>query len=155
MGKGQFVFLLTWSCEIGKIGWLRLSYSLFTINWNFPANKMFIVGLRTFVLVALLCKLVNSLSFHATERIKLQTSPLIGGPSWLPVHVKVVIDENHAFDFVPLNPTSKDTLRKLVSLQAVPAEARILRSSNDERDNEYVYRARTFCERYQRNDIGY
>ena len=111
---------------------------------------MFIVGLRTFVLFALLCKLVNSLSFRATERIKLQTSPLIGGPSWLPVHVKVVIDENHAFDFVPLNPTSKDTLRKLVSLQAVPAEARILRSSNDERDNEYVYRARTFCERYSK-----
>ena len=98
--------------------------------------------------------LVDALSFTATKGIELRTSPLIGGPSWFPVHVKVVIDDKHVFDYVPLNPTSKQTMKKLVYFQAVPAEARIMSTiTNDDDDQtiEYVHRAQQFCELYSKD----
>ena len=101
---------------------------------------------------------------------KLQLSPLIGGPSWLPLHVKVVINDKYGFDYVPLNPISSNTLKKLLTLQNVPAKARVLPhiiiAPNDENnivenqytsssstvDNrtmkKYVERAEEFCRQY-------
>lgn len=65
----------------------------------------------------------------------LEPAPLIGGPFWLKVHVKVVVlhdsDDNNSnksihnkFDFVPKNATDLATTRRLLSLQSVPAELR-------------------------------
>jgi hypothetical protein len=58
----------------------------------------------------------------------LQTSPLIGGPSWLPLHVKVVLETSnnviHTWDFLPQDATELSTLKRLLFLQPVPAEIR-------------------------------
>jgi hypothetical protein len=67
-----------------------------------------------------------------SQRIELKASPLIGGPTWLPLHCKVVVGDGGAsvvFDYVPRDPTSAETLQKLIMLQRVPAEARITRTS--------------------------
>lgn len=61
------------------------------------------------------------------HRLFLETSSLIGGPSWLPLHVKVILENDesiHRWDFVPLNATDTSTLQQLLILQAVPAEIR-------------------------------
>jgi hypothetical protein len=61
------------------------------------------------------------------HRLSLETSPLIGGPSWLPLHVKVVLrsqDLYHQWDLIPIDATNTTTLQKLVTLQHVPAQIR-------------------------------
>ena len=63
------------------------------------------------------------------NRLFLENSPLIGGPSWLPLHIKVILEDGnrkvvHRWDFVPLDATNFATLRQLLLLQAVPAEIR-------------------------------
>ena len=91
---------------------------------------------------------VLALSFNVAKDISLKLSPLVGGPTWLPVHVKVFFCDDHGFDFVPLNPISVDTLEKLLTLQAVPAEARILPSRYSSTSEPYVLRAQEFCSQY-------
>jgi hypothetical protein len=68
----------------------------------------------------------------------LQASPLIGGPSWLPIHVKVVVSadtsaasngveslkEQFAFDFVPVDATSPSTMAELLQLKHVEGTIR-------------------------------
>jgi hypothetical protein len=59
--------------------------------------------------------------------VGLQVSPLIDGPGWLPVHVRVVLETEsceHKWDFVPLKPSEPATLSQLVLFQAVPGEIR-------------------------------
>jgi hypothetical protein len=91
-------------------------------------------------------------SIQATSRIQLQPSALIGGPAWLPVHVKVVIDKRHVFDYVPRNAASTDTLKRLVTLQAVPAIARSwIADEEDDTNNMYAQRAEEFCEQYTKD----
>jgi hypothetical protein len=91
-------------------------------------------------------------SIQATSRIQLQPSPLIGGPAWLPVHVKVVIDEKYVFDYVPRNAASTETLKRLVTLQAVPAQARSwIAEDEDDTHNIYAQRAQEFCEQYSKD----
>eukprot|EP00565_Helicotheca_tamesis_P001043 CAMPEP_0185738894 /NCGR_PEP_ID=MMETSP1171-20130828/34123_1 /TAXON_ID=374046 /ORGANISM="Helicotheca tamensis, Strain CCMP826" /LENGTH=241 /DNA_ID=CAMNT_0028410279 /DNA_START=19 /DNA_END=744 /DNA_ORIENTATION=- len=65
-------------------------------------------------------------------------SPLIGGPSFLPLHCEVLLlappppaneeEENtiliHRFDFLPKEPTRAETLSSLLSLQSVPGMVR-------------------------------
>jgi hypothetical protein len=66
----------------------------------------------------------------ARPLVYFESSPLIGGPAWLPLHVKVVLDEGefvHKWDFVPLDATNATTLISLLSLQSVPAEVRYQR----------------------------
>ncbi len=61
------------------------------------------------------------------HRFSLETSPLIGGPSWLPLHVKVVLSSQtlcHQWDLIPKDPRNTTTLQKLVTLQHVPAQIR-------------------------------
>ena len=114
------------------------------------------------ILLFLLLPIITALTFNFAKDISLKLAPLVGGPRWLPVHVKVILCDAHGFDFVPLNPTSVDTLQKLLTLQAVPAEARILpsyRSSSDssttgtsnEEQSAYVLRAREFCTQYNKD----
>jgi hypothetical protein len=68
-----------------------------------------------------------------------EMEPLIGGPSWLKMHVKVVLqvrDENggqsrcHKFDFVPRRATQAETMRRLMLLESVQAELRYFPPSN-------------------------
>lgn len=79
----------------------------------------------------------------------------MGGPEWLPVHVKIVVDEHHIFDYVPQNATAPGTLMKLLSLQAVAADARIGIVSDSYTDgtsvSTSVERARTFCNEYDKD----
>lgn len=67
-----------------------------------------------------------------------QFKPLVGGPSFLPLHVEVIIApsssesgmnllENsvaHRFDFLPLNPENPAVLQQLISFQSVPGLVR-------------------------------
>jgi hypothetical protein len=84
-------------------------------------------------------------------RIFLRLSPLVGGPSFLPLHVEVILaptamctntreqEQNidivlrsarnvyfdiHRFDFLPQNPKERETIVKLMLLQAVPGNVR-------------------------------
>jgi hypothetical protein len=61
---------------------------------------------------------------HTVRALQLQVKPLIGGPSWLPLHVSCVVEDNHKWDFIPLNATSSTTLQSLLSLKSVPGEIR-------------------------------
>jgi hypothetical protein len=73
--------------------------------------------------------------------VGLQVTPLIGGPGWLPVHVKVVLETEgceHKWDFVPLKPSEPATLSQLVQFQAVPGEIRYLVSPMMDMDNSKV-----------------
>lgn len=72
----------------------------------------------------------------SSSSVSLQLSPLVGGPRWLKVHVKVLLSDSdditHAWEFVPLKATSPATLASLLSFKAVPGEIRYQRepSSN-------------------------
>jgi hypothetical protein len=80
----------------------------------------------------------NSQLLQRNARLHLETSPLVGGPSWLPLHVKVLLETNdfipangapslssqHQWDLIPVMPTNKSTLTKLTTLQYVPAQIR-------------------------------
>lgn len=70
--------------------------------------------------------------------IGLQVSPLIGGPAWLPVHVKVVLETErceHKWDFVPLKASEPATLSQLVQFKAVRGEIRYFVSPMMDIDN--------------------
>ena len=92
-------------------------------------------------------------SFH----LYLRFSPLVGGPSFLPLHVELilvpVIEYNlndrrqkkytdiistnksfyiHRFDFLPENPRDQDTIVKLIQLQSVPANVRYRYCQSDQ-----------------------
>lgn len=72
--------------------------------------------------------------------------PLIGGPSWLKLHVQVNLvdsydsndsnnDNNntqirHKFDFVPLDAADPKTLLRLLTLQSVPGQIRTFQSTH-------------------------
>ena len=111
------------------------------------------------ILLLFLLPVIRALTFTFSKDISLKLAPLVGGPKWLPVHVKVILYDAHGFDFVPLNPTSVDTLQKLLTFQAVPAEARIILPSKSSdstttstsEEATYVLRAREFCTQYDKD----
>ena len=86
--------------------------------------------------------------------IRLQPSPLIGGPSWLPVHVKLILRskercDDYVCDFVPLNATDSQVLSRLTRFQSVPGLIRT--KSMDQRSiNLVVQEAQNYCESYPR-----
>jgi len=73
---------------------------------------------------------VEALQVSVNNRVAIQSSPLIGGPAWLPVHCKVIVDDSYVFDFIPLNAASTETLKKLITLQKVPATVRIIEKND-------------------------
>eukprot|EP00536_Pseudo-nitzschia_multiseries_P000943 jgi/Psemu1/179901/e_gw1.12.24.1 len=125
----------------------------------------------TISFLAIASGVVDSFRVLFDGRVRLQPSPLLGGPGWLPVHCKVVVGDSRAFDFVPLNAESTETITKLISLQAVPATARTIHNKrkleaqnaehysgecdnsddNDESTKLYAERAARFCEEYDRD----
>lgn len=101
-----------------------------------------------------------------TTEIFLRFSPLIGGPSNIPLHVEVMMlksailrvcpfnDGNnndnsqretsirclHRFDFLPAEPTKMETIQKLISLQYVPGLLRhriLISGSGSKEDDHY------------------
>jgi hypothetical protein len=117
--------------------------------------KLLITFMKPFLLSLLLCclssTLIHSFSIGVASNIQCRFSPLVGGPEWLPVHVKIVVDEEHIFDYVPQNATSSVTLTKLLSLQAVPADARIFSDTDEKGVSTSVERARAFCNEYDKD----
>mmetsp|Transcript_35551 Transcript_35551/g.86005 ORF Transcript_35551/g.86005 Transcript_35551/m.86005 type:complete len:744 (+) Transcript_35551:167-2398(+) len=90
---------------------------------------------------------IKAPAIQINDFIGLETAPLIGGPSWLPVHCRVVLTvgggegktveiqqkerEQDArnvaqvvYDYIPQNATSTKTLQKLISFQPVQAQVR-------------------------------
>ena len=75
--------------------------------------------------------LVASLVFI---QARLQPVPLIGGPSFLPLHVQVLLEgiddsgdekgEQYLLDFIPSNPSDPDTLSALMTGSYVPGKYR-------------------------------
>jgi hypothetical protein len=104
---------------------------------------------------------VNSLTWSISPQIQIKAAPLIGGPTWLQLHCQVIVDATYVFDFVPLDATNTTTLQKLISLQMVPAIARIRRrhlqptiTPDDDEDttsSSRVARAVKFCRHYNRD----
>ena len=91
-----------------------------------PVLAILIVPENGLVRTALLQKPATSSS---RRRLFLENSPLLGGPPWLPVHVKVILHDQvssveHRWDFLPKNAAELSTLQRLLTLQAVPAETR-------------------------------
>lgn len=114
------------------------------------------------------------------HEILLYPSPLIGGPQWLPLHVKLVLhyhycddddgnmeqndkDSFFSWDFVPLNATDQDVLTKLTTLQPVPGEIRSSLGSSKipffEKESmnakaetiKIIQQSHEFCETYPRD----
>jgi hypothetical protein len=119
-------------------------------------------SLRVLLTLLMMLTWVNSLTLSITPQIQIKAAPLIGGPTWLPLHCQVIVDATYAFDFVPLNATSTTTLQKILSLQLVPAIARIRRhrqftNTTDDDTNSVsssssrVDRALTFCRHYNKD----
>lgn len=63
-----------------------------------------------------------------SHRVGLYMVPLIGGPSWLPLHVKLFIEAEdgtrHLLDFVPKDASNPVVTGRLMSLQCVPGDVR-------------------------------
>ena len=79
------------------------------------------------------CLFQLALCFTVTNifgfRIRYQLKPLLGGPEFAKLHVKVIIaSQNGAelkMDFIPQAATEKQTIMKLLCLQPVPGIIRI------------------------------
>lgn len=96
-------------------------------------------------------KVDNQVMVRRSFQIRLEASPLLGGPSWLPLHVKVILQPEkpvvlnsknkeiqpeetdyfegyrrhcYIWDFIPVNATELSTLWQLVTLQAVQGKIR-------------------------------
>ena len=87
----------------------------------------------------------------ASMTIQLKLSPLIGGPSFLPVHVKVVVANDHIYDFVPLNAADPETIAGLLRLKPVPGEIRSM--GRKQNQSPIVEKADTFVNGYSNTDL--
>lgn len=90
-------------------------------------------------------------AFTTGIAVQLKTSPLIGGPSFLQVHVKVVVAEDHVFDFIPLNAEDPTTLKDLIRLRGVPGQIRYLGKKTT--PSPLVEKAVAFVENYSNTDL--
>lgn len=121
-------------------------HAVFSVVWsNMRMSTPYLL------LMALL--LVPSLA----KALQLKLAPLIGGPSWLPLHVKVVVEDSHTWDFVPLNATSPSTLQSLLRLQSVPGEIRHYRQGRDTTaaaSSPRIQRAQAFVDAYTNRDLN-
>ncbi|GAX24743.1 hypothetical protein FisN_4Hh301 [Fistulifera solaris] len=112
------------------------------------------------ILITLGCTFMTTKANVIKPQLKprLVLQPLIGGPSWLKVHVQVhlvELDDNgdnriknpirHKFDFVPLNPSDPRTLARLLTLQSVPGEIRTFQSTHQP--------SLRFCQQYNNNEL--
>jgi hypothetical protein len=62
---------------------------------------------------------------NAINKLYLARYPLVGGPSFLKLHIAIVHEGPAAmtqFDFLPVNPTAAATAFRLLTLQSSPGE---------------------------------
>ena len=87
--------------------------------------------------------------------VQLKLSPLINGPSFLLIHVKVVVDDDHVYDFVPLNPTSQDTMNDLLQLKGVPGQIRMTAGPRQNRPSSSLLaqKAEQFANNYSDTNL--
>jgi hypothetical protein len=96
----------------------------------------------------------NSHAMKAAALVQLRLKPLIGGPSWLPLHVACVVEHTHVWDFIPKEATSKQTLQSLVSLQSVPGEIRYVSEQDySSSSSRKVHQAHTFVDSYTNRNL--
>jgi hypothetical protein len=109
-------------------------------------------SLLAWMVIQLLCQSERTHAFtiRISPNVEIRSAPLIGGPSWLPVHCQVIVDQTNVFDFVPLDATNPKVLQKLVTFQDVPAIARI-RTKGKTSTSIMVDRAVAFCQEYDRD----
>ncbi|KAG7374796.1 hypothetical protein IV203_013891 [Nitzschia inconspicua] len=100
--------------------------------------------------LVLIFESTTAFSIYISRQIQIKPAPLIGGPSWLPLHCQVIVDQCNVFDFVPLDATNPIVLQKLITFQAVPAIARIRTKNSTGNGNELVDRAVSFCQDYNK-----
>ena len=88
------------------------------------------------------------------NKIHLECCPLMGGPPFLPLHVQVVVEEYHKFDFIPRDATKPETLLKLLTLQQVPGELRCIRTPQANETTSYLtHKATDFTNNYQESNL--
>lgn len=121
--------------------------------WYLPAeqSKMVLKHRSCLVWWLISVTMVSSFTIRVTGNVRMETAPLVGGPTWLPLHVKVVVDEQNVFDFVPINATSVETLKNLLTFQDVPAEVRTRQLSRYNNTSEDARRAILFCNDYNKD----
>jgi hypothetical protein len=81
---------------------------------------------------------------------RLRVQPLIGGPTWLKVHVQVCVSEELTCDFIPLDATNDATLGRLVTLQGVPGVVRMMGTVGEARPSQ---RAKSYCDNYESTQL--
>lgn len=104
-------------------------------------------------------------------QVSFESEPLVGGPLWLPLHVKVVLEFDelqqgeiingatphrrlHKFDFVPRNARESQTIFKLLSLQWMPADLRYfppvtpVQACCTSTETEMIELVQKFCRNY-------
>lgn len=84
--------------------------------------------------------------------LHLECCPLMGGPPFLPLHVQVVVENDHKFDFVPQDATNAGTVLQLMSFQSVPGDLRYL-SAKKTKGSVIVEKARDFTENYSNDNL--
>jgi hypothetical protein len=80
--------------------------------------------------------------------IQLKLSPLIGGPSFLPIHVKVVVSEDHIYDFVPMDARNPQVTSDLLQGKHVSGEIRRMGEKQNYNSSHLVEIAERFVDNY-------
>jgi hypothetical protein len=94
--------------------------------------------------VALLLLVLGYCSIHycnAINKLFVARYPLVGGPSFLKLHIAIVHEHSGAltqFDFLPANPTAAATAFRLLKLQTSPGELRERRLRFKPKDLQYI-----------------
>ena len=103
------------------------------------------ISIVLWLLFPLLARCTNGM------HVQLKLSPLIGGPSFIPIHVKVIVAEDHIFDFVPLNAANPHTTFDLLRLKPVPGEIRS--TGRKQNQSPLVDRAEKFVIEYENTNL--
>jgi hypothetical protein len=74
-------------------------------------------------------------SIGGMSSIQLKLTPLIGGPSFFPIHVKVIVAEDHIYDFVPIDARNPQVTSALLQGKHVSGE---IRRMGDKKCNSHL-----------------
>ena len=108
------------------------------------------IRLVRFLVVVVSCCTTTTVS-HAL--VQLRFKPLIGGPTWLPLHVACVVEQNHTWDFLPKEPTSQQTLQSLLLFRSVPGEIRYISNGTTSLSSHKIHQAHTFVQSYTNRNL--
>jgi hypothetical protein len=103
------------------------------------------ISIVLWLLFPLLARCTNGMN------VQLKLAPLIGGPSFIPIHVKVIVAEDHIFDFVPLSAAHPHTIVDLLRFKPVPGEIRSM--GRKQNQSPLVDRAEKFVIEYKDTNL--